>query len=311
MSTKTRIQLFFFLVTGFLAVLAACNNAHTTSDSPVAVKTPVTVIPVTFKPVTSTLDLPATSLFMNKNIARATTAGTIEEILIRQGDFIVSGQLLFTIRTRESLALGNIAGYDSSLSFKGLINITSHEAGVINSIAYQKGDFVQEGDAIAVISEQKSLVFIMDVPFEYQSVADNNRECTIVLPDERTIKGTITGKLPEMEMQSQTVSYIIRPFTTNHLPSNLIARVSLVKSSNSNAIMLPKEAILGNETQTEFWVMKAINDSTAIKVKIMKGYENNNEIEIIEPRFNENDRIVLRGNYGLPDTSGISITREE
>ncbi len=31
-------------------------------------------------------------------------------------------------------------------------------------------------------------------------------------------------------------------------------------------LVLPKQAVLGNETQTEFWVMKLINDSTAVKV---------------------------------------------
>jgi hypothetical protein len=74
---------------------------------------------------------------------------------------------------------------------------------------------------------------------------------------------------------------------------------------------LPKEAILGNETQTEFWVMKAINDSIAVRVNIIKGYENNNEIEIIEPAFNESDRIVLSGNYGLGDTACIQIRSEK
>ena len=54
--------------------------------------------------------------------------------------------MLFTIRTREAAALGNIAGNDSTLTFSGLISIKANEPGVINSISYQKGDFVQEGD---------------------------------------------------------------------------------------------------------------------------------------------------------------------
>jgi hypothetical protein len=156
-----------------------------------------------------------------------------------------------------------------------------------------------------------SLVFILDVPFEYQTIADRNKECTILLPDNKTIKGTITGKLPEMELESQTVSYIIKPSSVNQLPANLIARVSLLKSSNNNAQVLPKEAVSGNETQTEFWIMKVLNDSTAVRVNISKGYENINEIEITEPFFLKSDRVVVKGNYGLPDTAGITIIREE
>ena len=211
MSAKFRIRFLFLLTAGLLTVLSACKDRSTSAEITGAVRTPVTIIPVAFRPVTATIDLPATSTFMNKNIVRATTAGTIENILVRQGDFAASGQLLFTIRTRESSAIGRISGNDSTLTFNGLINITANEPGVINSISYQKGDFVQEGDQIAVMSEQKSLVFILDVPFEYQSIADKNRECSIVLPDGRIIKGTITGKLPEMEMMSQTVRYVIKP----------------------------------------------------------------------------------------------------
>ena len=60
-----------------------------------------------------------------------------------------------------------------------------------------------------------------------------------------------------MEMQSQTVRYVVKPYSPNQLPANLIARVSLVKSSKCDALVVPKEAVLGNENQTEFWVMKA------------------------------------------------------
>ncbi len=66
---------------------------------------------------------------------------------------------------------------------------------MINSISYQKGDFVQEGDEMAVVSEQNSLVFILDVPFELDKYIEKNRNCKIILPDNRQINGTITGKL--------------------------------------------------------------------------------------------------------------------
>jgi hypothetical protein len=295
---------------GVTAAMPACKNSAPASEDTISVKTPVTVIPVIVKPVSSTIDFPAISQFLNKNTIRATTTGIVDKISISQGEFVTAGQPLFTIRTREAMALDNLPSNDSSLFFRGLINIISHEAGVINSIVYQKGDFVQEGDALAIISLQKSLVFILDVPFQYQYIADKNTECTIILPDNRTIKGTITWKLPEMQMQSQTVSYIIKPHSVNKLPSNLIAKVTLIISTNKNAVVLPKKAVLSNENQTEFWIMKVINDSTAIRVDIKKGFENNDEIEVTEPDFTISDRIVLNGNYGLPDTAGISISRE-
>lgn len=298
------------LLSGTLVFLLSCHNSAQTTEEATVIKTPVTIVPVAFKPVTSTVSLPAVATYMNKSIVRATTAGTIDKVLITPGELVNPDQLLFTIRTREAMAIGNKIADDSSFSFKGIININSHKEGVINSIAYQKGDFVQEGDEMAVVSEQNSLVFILDVPFEFNQYIEKNRNCIIILPDERHINGTITGKLPEMDMQSQTIRYVVRPVKTDKLPANLIASINLVKSSSSKALVLPKAAVLGDETQTSFWVMKLINDSTAIKVAIRKGFENNDEVEITEPLFETADRILLTGNYGLPDTARVTIIQK-
>jgi biotin carboxyl carrier protein len=310
MLKRTKTYSSIILLTFIIAVSLSCCHSSKTNEEVADVKTPVTIVPVEFKSVESTVDLPAVSTFMNKSIIRAATTGTIEKIQINQGDVISTGQLLFTIRTREAMALNNSAGSDSSLSFKGLINIASHNEGVISSISYRKGDFVQEGDELAVVSEQNSLVFILNIPYELEKYIAYNKICTIVLPNNRQINGSITRKLSEMDMQSQTVRYIVKPFDIQHLPGNLISKVSLIKSSNTKALILPKKAVLGNETQTEFWIMKLINDSTAIKVIISKGFENNEEVEITNPKLLATDRIVLTGNYGLPDTAKVSIIKE-
>ena len=47
----------------------------------------------------------------------------------------------------------------------------------------------------------------------------------------------------------------------------------------------PSRRILSDEAQTEFWVMKMIDSSTAVKVNIEKGLELNNKVEIIAPHF--------------------------
>jgi biotin carboxyl carrier protein len=300
----------FALLTFSLMLVLSCHHAVKAPEEVSEVKTPVTIVPVLFKSVTNAVRLPATATFMNKSIVRTTTAGTIDKILIAPGEYISSDQLLFTIRTREAMAMSKSVEKDTSLSFRGLINITSHKDGVINSIAYQKGDFVQEGDELAVVSEQKSLVFILDVPFELDKFIEKNRNCRIILPDDRQISGMITGKLPEMDMQSQTIRYVVKPASTDRLPGNLIASIPIVKSTSEKAMVLPKPAVLGDETQTKFWVMKLINDSTAVKIEVSKGFENNEEVEITNPVFLQTDRIILTGSYGLPDTARVTIIKQ-
>jgi len=251
--------------------------------------------------------LPAVTSFLNKNTVRSLTAGTIENISIKPGEYVRKGQLLVSLRTRESDAMANSLKNDSTFSFKGRIDVNSPASGVVSSVLHQTGDFVQEGDEIAIIADENSLVFILDTPFDFVKYIENNKTCKIQLPDNQIITGNISRKLPEMDPEAQTVKYVINPVYAGHLPANMNALITIVKSSRGNAIMLPKTAVLGNETLTEFWVMKLINDSTAIKVPVKKGFEDNTEVEITDPEFRPDDRIIVTGNYGLPDTAKVII----
>jgi len=286
---------------------SACRQSAVSSEIDASVITPVTIVGVTYKPLTETIELPGVTVFLKKGIVRSATTGTIENNSIMLGDYVKKDQVLYTIRTREASALNNSLTNDSTLSFKGRININSPTSGVISSIYHQNGDFVQEGDELAVISEQNSLVFILDTPFEFVKYVERNTSCKIQLPDNQIIDGKITGKLPEMDPQAQTVRFVIKPVFAGRLPANLNAPVSIVKNTRAKAAILPKSAVLSNEIQTEFWVMKLINDTTAIKIPVKKGFENNEDIEITDPEFLPADRIILTGSYGLPDTARVII----
>jgi biotin carboxyl carrier protein len=297
----------FSLIAIPVLFLTACNRTTVTSEADASVITPVTITEVTKKPVTETIDLPGVTVFLNKSIVRSATTGTIESISAVLGDYVKKDQVLYTIRTREASAMNNSLTDDSTFSFRGTINVLSPTSGVISSVSHQNGDFVQEGDELAVVSGQNSLVFILNTPFEFVKYVEKNTTCKIQLPDNQIINGNITGKLPEMDPQAQTVSFVIKPVFAGRLPANLNALISIIKSSRANASVLPKAAVLSNETQTEFWVMKLINDTTAIKIPVKKGFENNEEVEITDPEFVQSDRIILTGSYGLPDTARVII----
>ena len=91
------------------------------------------------------------------------------------------------------------------------------------------------------------------------------------------------------------------------IPENLIAKVQIVKHQTPNATVVDKAAVLSNEEQTEFWIMKLLGDTMAIKTNIKKGLENGSEVQVMEPALSDSDQIVLTGNYGLSDTAKIAI----
>jgi biotin carboxyl carrier protein len=305
---KINCVFFSILALGAIAT-TGCNQSTPASevDEEVVIITPVTITPVIYKSVTESINLPATTAYINKSVVRSTTTGTIEGTSVMPGEIVKKGQLLYTVRTREASAISNSLKGDSTFSFSGKINIPAAKDGVVSSISHQNGDFVQEGDELAIISDQSTLVFILDTPFEFVKFVEKNGSCTIHLPGNQMIEGKILGRLPEMDPQAQTVRYMIRPVFEGFLPSNLNAVVEIIRSTRPNSAVLPKDAVLGNETQTEFWVMKLINDTTSIKIPVKKGFENDEEVEITAPGFLKSDRIILTGGYGLPDTARIII----
>jgi hypothetical protein len=54
--------------------------------------------------------------------------------------------------------------------------------------------------------------------------------------------------------------------------------------------------------------MLLLDSVTAAKVPIKKGVETRERVEILEPRFKAGDKILLTGNFGLPDTARVKIT---
>ena len=273
--------------------------------------TPVTVCNISNEAMSDYFELNAVSSYLKKNSVRATIAGTIEMVELNIGDKVEKGQLLYTIRTKEAAALSNRKiNADTSFNFNVIIKIVSPKTGIISSITHQKGDYVQEGDELAIVAEQNSLVFLMQLPFEMKNMVKAGQVCKVILPDNNSLNGSVQSNLPVMDMASQTQNIVVKAESNTTIPENLVATVRILKDFKKESLALPKECILTNETQNEFWIMKLINDSVAVKVPVKKGIESQGKIEITEPVFTANDKIIQTGNYGLEDTARVTIIKK-
>jgi len=308
---KIKINLSFSLICFFVGALVFTISCDTNKDEQETVanaKTPVTITQISIGQIADSIELNAVSGYTKRNSVRTTTTGIIENIEINLGDKVEIGQVLFIVKTKEATALSDNKFLSDSLSsFKGIIKIKASRNGIVSSITHHKGDYVQEGDEIVVISEPESLVFMLQLPYELNRFVKMDEACNIELPDNSIIKGIISSSLPVMDIQSQIENYIVKPTTKLNIPENLVAKIRIVKSLKKQSVILPKIAVLSNETQTDFWVMKMINDSTAIKIQIKKGIETSDKIEILEPVFLSTDKILMTGNYGLPDTARVFV----
>ena len=298
-----------------ILLMAACKSKSTVeeTDTPateVAAKTPVTVAYATdTAKLNDDINLTAMATYLLKSDVKANTTGYITRMNIKLADYVRRGQLLFSLQTKEARALGStINTLDSSFRFNGNIGVVSPATGYVAMVNHQAGDYVQDGEVLATITDASSFGFVMNVPYEYNQLIKNNRNVTVALPDGRELKGYVAKIMPTLDSVSQTQRVLIKVQSGENIPENLIANISLLKDK-SHGLAVPKAAVLSDETQSSFWVMKLINDTTAVKTEIEKGLESDKWIQIKSGEVKESDRVVVSGNYGLSDTAFVKIQK--
>ena len=298
-------QLFASLIA--LLTLIGCTSKPA-EEAATKVTTPVTVTSVTTGSISKVIQLTATSSYLKKNTVKSTVTGYVTKIACNIGEYVKAGNPLYLVRTKEADALSNFSKSNPEFAFNGELTIKAPTSGVISEVNKQANDYIADGDQLCVIAEQSSLVFLLNVPFEQNKHASMGTRCEILLPDSTRIQGTITSKLSALDAVSQTQSFVIKPNTTAQLPENLTAFVQLSESTRANTQIADKSCVLSDETMENYWVMKLINDSMAVKVAVKPGIVTDTQIEILSPLFNKTDRLINSGHYGLPDTARITIS---
>ena len=302
------IHSFRYILTAAAFFLLACSRPGSNEEKQITPKVPVTVTHARVGLITNYTQLNAVSMFLNKSIIKSPVNGYIEDISINPGDRVTKDQKIITLQTRESKAL---AGDTSSpVKFSGLIFIRSVTDGKVISVDHPVGDFVQEGDPIVSTADPRNLVFILEAPFDLNPYIKLNDLVRVLLPDSSKIEGRIRTQLPSMISSSQTQRFVVTPESTQNLPENLIARIRIHKQTIPKAIILPKACVLSDELMHSFWVMKLINDSTAVKVPVMTGLSTEDSVQIIQPEFTVNDQFLSSGNYGVGDTVFVFVNKK-
>lgn len=305
MILKCKIILNIILIASSI-FLIACGSKNEDAQTDIN-RTPVSVIQPKKMNMTENITLNANTIFLKKEIIRATFQGYIEKTYRNIGDKISSGDLLFQINTKESAADSNLQIILGDKTFKGLIQIRAKSEGVLTELDYNAGDFVSDGEQIAVISNPSSLRIELNVPYQYANKISINTPCEIFLPNCKVVNAFIQKIIPQVDPSAQTQSFILGMKQTEYLPENLNVNAKISIRTVKDAIVVPQSAVMSNETLDKFWIMKLINDTTAVRNDITKGIENDNFVQILKPELKTTDLIITDGAYGLPDTAKVVI----
>jgi len=307
MNKKLGIKICFGVC--LLAMGCGHKQEEETTVEETEIVSPVTITPVSEAPITEYLELNATSTFLKNSVVKSNINGYVKAINATLGQFIKAGDLMFTLKTKESESIGNaVNALDSSFQFSGIMHLRAANSGYIQEVNHQVGDYVQDGEQLALMSNLNSFVFVMNLPYELRPFVLGKKNVQLKLPDGHSLLGNISSVTPIVDSATQTQSVFISVNESN-IPSNVIAKVRIEKISKSNTQSLPKPAILSDEMQSQFWVMKLTDSATAVKVPIIKGIETSDRVEILSPKFSSADKFILTGNFGLPDTAKIKIVQ--
>jgi len=298
-----KIKLIIFI--SILFIINGCKNSITKNSTFINKKTDVKIV----KPIVKNLKIydafQAVSKYLNTSAIKSPISGVIQMVNISVGQEVYKNELLFKIKPKELAALEN-AKLDKSLINISSIKIRAHQLNFITAVNFQVGDYVQEGDVLAKNVKKNSMVIIAYVPFNIKIKL--NSLCKIELPNGAKIKGVFERKLTQTDLFNQKQPYVVYPLTKQFFAENINLTIQKLNREIKTGLFVPKKAVYANEEQTKFWVMKMINDTTAIKKYVTIGFQNDSIIQLLNTPLSKLSKIVLDGGYGLADTAFVHVT---
>ncbi|MFT3903874.1 MAG: efflux RND transporter periplasmic adaptor subunit [Niabella sp.] len=313
MKKHMKYAIILFIGTGMLTACRSGSNdaaAATPEDTPVPQTSVTVAYPSDTAALNNNITLNATASYLLRSDVKANANGYITKTTIKLADHVSRGALLFALETKEARALGNtINKLDPSFRFSGTTSVVSPATGYVAMLNHQVGDYVQDGEVLATITDAGSFGFVVDVPYEYLQIIKSKRTLPITLPDATVLQGTVAKVMPTVDAVSQTVKVLLK-VPAGNIPENLIGTISF-STTSAYGLSVPKMAVLSDETQASFWVMKLINDSTAVKTDITKGVETDQFIQVKSGDLTTKDRVVINGNFGLGDTAAVKIENRQ
>lgn len=297
--------LVFIIITG----MSSCkNNSEETTE--VSIPTKVKTAHVTKQEIKEHLTFNGVIKYQQREDIRANVTGYISWMPFKIGDKIKKGQAFATIRTKEQDALNDAVKIDSTLAkFTKPLQLVSNAGGILSNLKIVTNDYVSEGDVLATVSQPKTLVVQVSVPFEVSGKVKIGTPCTVIIKGHPEIEAQISSVLSSTDSIGQSQHYLIR-LPDSNLPENLNVQVRIVSKKSDDNLTIPRRALQTNELLTSYWVFKVQGDSLALKKYVTPLLESDSLVQIASDEVRLNDKVIVQGGYQMQDSTRVSIEQE-
>jgi len=307
-SLQEQLSILQIIIVGIFLIGCSGNPSAGTSES--SARAQVQITHVRQGTISDSVALTAVTTFLKKNVVSAPITGYITKSNVQPGMKVDEGRSLFTVQTREAITLKG-ALPDTLLPQRrgqfGSVTLSAGTDGSVVDVNHYQGDYVSEGDRLCTIVHLEDLAFKLYVPYRFHGVLHPGKKITIQLPDQHRMQAVVIQQLSMADSSSQSAVYLLKPESPIILPDGLRVVATVITNQHRNTQLLPKEAVLANETMDQFWIMKVVHDSLALKVTVTEGITNPQMVEILKPKLSPEDKIIISGNYGLEDSTKVRI----
>jgi RND family efflux transporter MFP subunit len=276
----------------------------------------------------------------------AQATGLVSEVIVEEGDHVIVGQILAKLiddelrlgadearvnyqklaskfKRAEGLYERNLMSredfeqqkftveesrirWDRSKLSLDHASVRAPVAGVISERAVKLGDRISPSNKLFSLVDLKSLIAQVHVPgrdMRFILKGQSAEVTTDFLPGE-TFKGHVERISPVVDPGSGTFKVTLElKDDSSRLRPGMFITAHIVTATHETAVLVPKKAIVYDDGFPHVFV---VNDSTATRVRLDIGFEDSENLEILDGT-KQGDRIVIVGQNGLKDQAKIRV----
>lgn len=177
-------------------------------------------------------------------------------------------------------------------------------SGMLGLREVDAGDYVDPGQPLINLDDIQTLMIDFSVPEKYftKLKAGQSIEITVSSLPKQKFEGRIVAVSPQVNHLTHTIqARALLSNSSGQLRPGLFAKVRVVFSKNTQAIVLPEQAVFAQQGKQYVYVVK---DGAVALRQITTGSRENGEIEILKG-IASNDAIVKSGHMRLYDGAKV------
>ena len=165
---------------------------------------------VSYGAITSTVEGSGITKAKNSETITLTTAGTVQDVMVTEGEQVTAGTPLFTIdseaaRTAVQKAESDLKGYEKQLNtlqkdIAGLNLSAGYPGKLMDVVTLNPGDTISKGQKVATLSDDTRLRLTQYYSYAYEGAIYQGQSVNVSIP---ALMTTLTGTVEAVHMVSR------------------------------------------------------------------------------------------------------------